>query len=208
MEGITYLEFLLPGVCCMTVLFGASQSGVAYIRDLQTGFLNRMLHTSASPVALYAGKISADVARFILQAGIICLIGLGLGVDYQVSLSSLFMAFALVILFAIFYASLSSFIALKTGAQETMASFIHVMNMPLLFTSSALVPYRQLPGWLQSIADFNPLTIIADAVRNALVYDQLIIKPIHTTILLVLACILFLLAVGALKRSIYSNVKQ
>ena len=56
-----YIDYLAPGVSLMTVLFGASQSGIGWIRDLQTGFLLRMLGTPASRAALLCGKIAADV---------------------------------------------------------------------------------------------------------------------------------------------------
>jgi ABC-2 type transport system permease protein len=57
---------------------------------------------------------------------------------------------------------------MKTGAQESMATFVHLVNMPLLFTSSALVPAKQMPDWLAAISRVNPLTLAVDASRDAL----------------------------------------
>jgi ABC-type multidrug transport system permease subunit len=76
--GLTYLDFLVPGVCAMTVLFGASQSGIGWIRDHQTGFLERMLQTPAPPLAILGGKIFADVARLLVQAALVALLALAL----------------------------------------------------------------------------------------------------------------------------------
>ena len=67
-QGERYLDFLVPGVCAMTVLFGASQSGIGLIRDLQTGFLPRILASPARPGAVLFGKIGADAARLLVQA--------------------------------------------------------------------------------------------------------------------------------------------
>ncbi|HET9766782.1 MAG TPA: ABC transporter permease, partial [Thermoanaerobaculia bacterium] len=69
--GFSYLDFLAPGVGAMTVLFGASQSGVGWIRDLQTGFLPRWLQAPASHHQLLLGKLLADVGRLIVQAGVV-----------------------------------------------------------------------------------------------------------------------------------------
>ena len=58
-----YLTFLVPGVSAMSILFGASQSGIELIRDLQTGFLQRILLTPTSTYLLLTGKLAADVMR-------------------------------------------------------------------------------------------------------------------------------------------------
>ena len=103
-------------------------------------------------------------------------------------------------LFAIAYASLSCWIALKTRAQESMAVFVHLVNMPLLFTSTALVPSRQMPAWLESIAHWNPLTLVADMLRSALLLD---LTPSAFTLLplLLLAALLFTLALREMKHA-------
>ena len=49
-----------------------------------------------------------------------------------------------------------------------MAVLIHLVNLPLLFTSTALVPARQMPDWLATIAAWNPLSLVVDLLRNAL----------------------------------------
>ena len=53
-----------------------------------------------------------------------------------------------------------------------MATFVHLVNMPLLFTSSALVPARQMPDWQAAISRVNPLTLAVDATRDALLLDK------------------------------------
>src|ERR687884_2273156 len=77
--GLSYLDFLLPGICAMTVLFGASQAGITIVRDLQTGFLQRMVRSSMHPVWILTGKMVADVARLLLQALVVALLGITLG---------------------------------------------------------------------------------------------------------------------------------
>jgi ABC-2 type transport system permease protein len=88
-RDVTYLDFLTPGIAAMTVLFGASQAGVAWIRDLQTGFLPRLLHTPASHHALLAGKLAGDVLRLLLQAVGVLLLAVLLGARLDVSLPGL-----------------------------------------------------------------------------------------------------------------------
>lgn len=163
-----YLDFLAPGVCGMTVLFGASQSGIGWIRDLQTGFLARLAAAARGPHPLLAGKIAADAARLGVQALLVLGLAYLLGFRPQLSWAILPAALALV-LFGAALSCLSSAFALRARAQEAMAAYVHLFNMPLLFTSTALVPSRQMPEWLAGVARFNPLTLAVDAWRGALI---------------------------------------
>ncbi len=185
-EGFTYLDFLLPGICVMTVLFGASQAGVLFVRDMQTGFLQRMARASGHPGWMLTGKLGADVLRLLAQALFVALAGFLVGARMDPDAGTLALAVAGIVFFAIAYAGLSSWIALKSKNQESMAVFIHVVNMPLLFTSTALVPHRQMPEWLAAIARWNPLTLVADGLRGALLFHR---GPDPLTVLLPLAAL-------------------
>jgi ABC-2 type transport system permease protein len=171
--AVSYLDFLTPGVCAMTVLFGASQSGIGWIRDVQTGFLPRLLNTPASHHALLFGKIFADVLRLLAQAGVLLLLGLLLGARFAPSWGAILPATLCLALFATAFSSLSSALGLRTRAQEAMAAFVHLVNLPILFTSTALVPVRQMPDWLAAAARWNPLTLAVDAWRGALLFGEM-----------------------------------
>ncbi|HKP96471.1 MAG TPA: ABC transporter permease [Fibrobacteria bacterium] len=166
--GFRYLDYLVPGICVMTLLFGSSQAGTGLIRDLQTGFAQRMLLSPAAPASMFLGKLAADVARLLLQALVVGAVGFLLGARFHVRPGPLMVACAWMVLFAGAYASLSCLIALATRSQETMGVFIQVVNMPILFTSSILVPRRQMPAWLAGAAEWNPVSAVVDALRYAL----------------------------------------
>jgi ABC-2 type transport system permease protein len=178
---IPYLTFVLPGICAMTVLFGASQAGIELVRDLQTGFAQRMARATAYPGWMLGGKLAADVSRLLAQALVVGIIGKLVGARLWIDWGAVLVAALGLALFALAYASLSCWIALKTRAQESMAVFVHVVNMPLLFTSTALVPSRQMPGWLAGVAAWNPLTLVSDALRRALLFGRM---PDAATLLL------------------------
>lgn len=172
---LSYLSFLLPGICAMTVLFGASQSGILFIRDLQTGFLGRMLNSPASPQMILGGKTAADTSRLLLQACGVLLLGLLLGARLSLPSSgalevvhAVFLSLVALVLLGGTFCYLSCWIALRTRAQESMAVFVHTINMPVLFTSSALVPRRQMPEWLDAVSRLNPLTWTVEELRHHL----------------------------------------
>jgi ABC-2 type transport system permease protein len=167
-----YITFLLPGVSAMTVLFGASQAGVEIIRDFQTGFLQRMLLTRADGRLVLAGKLAADVTRLVVQATLIVLLGVLLGARASVSLTGLPVGVLALCLFALGLGSISCAIALLSRNPEAMAVFMHLVNMPLLFTSTALVPERHMPRGLAIVSVLNPFSAAVDALRSALVFSE------------------------------------
>jgi ABC transporter DrrB family efflux protein len=197
--GIRYLDFLVPGICAMTVLFGASQSGIELIRDMQNRFLDRIISTPASKLMIMGGKISADVSRLIIQAFLVLLLGLILGAKLQFSVWPLLYMASSLLLFGIAFCSLSCWIALKARSQENMATFVHLVNMPMLFTSTVLVPSKQMPDWLAVIARFNPLSLVVNNSRTALLLGDTPPLQTSTLPLLIIAGLLFLLATFTLR---------
>lgn len=164
--GMDYRTFVTPGVSLLTVLFGASQAGISLLRDAQTGMLARMLHTPTPPSQILLGKLSADVTRFLLMAS--CVLGLGalLGVRLTPHWSVLPVALLTLVAFGMLFACLSCLVASLAREPEVMGAYVHVINMPILFTSSALIPTRALPTWLAWLAGVNPLSLTAEVWRS------------------------------------------
>jgi ABC-2 type transport system permease protein len=191
--GLSYLDFLLPGICAMTVLFGASQAGITIVHDLQIGFLQRMVRSSVHPAWILAGKVVAEVTRLLLQAFVVGLLGIALGARLQIDPFALLVALVALALFALAYASLSCWVALETKTQQSMAVFVHVVNIPLLFTSTALVPSTQMPPWLEALARWNPLSLVANGLREVLLFGQMP-DAVNLLLLLTIGAVLFALA--------------
>ncbi len=200
--GIDYQSFLVPGICAMTVVFGASQAGISIVRDLQSGFLQRMLATPAPRWAIHVGKVAADGTRLLVQALIVMVIGLVTGASLSFSFLPLLTSFLALFFFAVGFSSLSCVIALRSGKPQTMATFVHAVNMPIFFTSTALVPDKQMPEWLAAIAQWNPLSLAVESLRGALLFQTMPSLLTQLLPLLVLAVALVALAVWQLPRGI------
>ncbi len=164
----SYLSYLLPGVCAMTVLQSSAQSGILFIKDFQTDFFGRYNFTPVSKTTLLFFKIFADFIRIVFQVLIIYFIGYLIGVEkILISYIGLLKLISAVFLFTYFYASVSCFIAIKTKTSELMATFIHLFNLPVIFTSTALVPSKGLSQWIEQIAKYNPLSHLSNILREA-----------------------------------------
>jgi ABC transporter DrrB family efflux protein len=157
-----------------------------------------MCAAPVSPALLLAGKVLADVVRLVLQAAVVAGLGLLVGARLRPAALPLLAAVACLALFALGFASLSCLIALRTRVHESMASFVHLVNMPLLFTSSALVPGRQMPPWLRTVADLNPLSAAVDALRGAMLDSRMPVPGPSLASLIVVSLALFLLAARAM----------
>jgi ABC-2 type transport system permease protein len=145
-------------------------------------------------VWILTGKIVAEVTRLLLQAFVVALLGIALGAQLRIDPLALLVALVALALFALAYASLSCWVALKAKAQESMPIFVHVVNMPLLFTSTALVPSHQMPAWLEVLARWNPLSLVANGLREALLLGQM---PDAENLLALLTIGAFLFSLGS-----------
>ena len=139
LPGIPHTDFLVPGICGMTILFGASQAGISLIRDMQTGFLGRLLATPANHRLILGGKVAGDCLRLLAQALAVLLLGLLVGARLRVSLPAFLPALVCLGLFGAAFASLSCLIALAgAGARG------HVGLRPP--GQHAYLFYQQRPG--------------------------------------------------------------
>jgi ABC-2 type transport system permease protein len=169
--GISYFQFFMPAVILQTLLFGAAQSGIGIINDIDTGFLDKLLTTPINRMAILLGKILADLTRMLLQGGIIVLVAWIFGrfqsvpVTFANGLPGLVGALGVALLFGLALAGFNVFVALKTRNTETAFLIANFLTLPLLFTSSAQLPLQLLPTWLQTVAKFNPVTYAIDAMR-------------------------------------------
>jgi ABC-2 type transport system permease protein len=197
--GLDYPSFVAPGVSLMTVLLGASQAGIPLIRDHQTGYLQRISFTPSSPALLLAGTLAADGSRLLVQALLVLVLGALVGARFEPQLAALPLAIVAVSSFAIGLSALSCCVAASVREPEPMGTYVHLVNMPLLFTSTALVPARHMPDWLASIAAFNPMSLVVDYWRAAWLGTP--IPPASTlSIPLLFAGVSFALATWTLSR--------
>ncbi len=194
----SYLSYLLPGVCAMTVLQSSAQSGIQFIKDLKSGFFGRYHYTSIPKSLFLIYKILADYSRIMVQILLIIFIGVLIGVGHVAIVGDGILVIALgTVLFTFFYASISCLIALKTKQSEMLASFIHLFNLPIIFTSTALIPNKNLPIWLEKFAAYNPLSHLSEILRDRML-DIQYVNAVHgnSFLLLVLLSTLSFLSVN------------
>ncbi|MGB9929307.1 MAG: ABC transporter permease [Methanosarcina sp.] len=159
-----YLEFITPGILVMTILFSSLQGGSLIIFDKILGFLNKFLAMPSPRESMLYGKILFISVRGLLQATVILLIAVFLGVRLFNPLNVILIYLTL-FMFAVFFSSLSTMIGLYLGDHDSYAAVNSMISMPLFFTSSALMPYEVMPSWLRVLARLNPVSYAIDSTR-------------------------------------------
>jgi ABC-2 type transport system permease protein len=213
--GRSYFQFFIPAVVLQTLLFGASQSGIGILNDMQSGFLNKLLTTPINRMAILLGRVLGDLTRMLLQGLIIVVIAWLAGqlqadrVRYEYGAVGVAAALGVGMLFGLGLAGLNVFIALKTRSTESTFLIANFLTLPLLFTSSAQLPLPLLPEWLQTVALFNPLTYAIDSMRLLLTGPQAVPEADPAGLLLKtfgilggIAAVTLTLAVRSFRRSV------
>jgi ABC-2 type transport system permease protein len=162
-----YIEFLVPGIISMSILFLAIFSGISVIWDRQFGFLKETLVAPVPRWQIMLGRTLGGATVAVLQGIIVFLISFLLGFQLQ-NAGSLFMALVFMTMIALLFTALGTAIA---SVLEDMHGFQLIMNflvMPIFFLSGALFPLNGLPKILKTIVLFDPLSYGVDGLRGTL----------------------------------------
>jgi len=166
---LSYLDFMAPGILAQSVLFIAIFYGIAVIWERDLGILHKFLASPTPRAALVLGKALSAGERALVQAIIVYLLALVLGVRLNWSLLALIGVFAVVLLGSALFSTFSLIIACLVKTRERFMGIGQVLTMPLFFASNAIYPISVMPGWLQVISQINPLTYQVDALRLLMV---------------------------------------
>src|SRR6266545_1800394 len=162
----SYITFLAPAIVIMNAFFGGTWSGMAMITDLDRDVIPRFLATPVSRVALVASQVVRSALISMIQALIILVIALALGVRIHTGGIGWVVILVAAALIAAPFSALSQAIALLTRREATMIAVANFIGLPLLFLSSTLISIRQIPGWMQTAARYNPVNWGVDAARE------------------------------------------
>jgi ABC-2 type transport system permease protein len=166
--GTPYLAFLVPGVLAQSVLFIAIFNGISIIWERDLGIIHKFLASPTPRAALVLGKAIGGGVRSLIQAIVVLLLAVLLGVHLSWRLVDLCGAVALVLLGAMVFSSFSLSIACIVKTRERFMGVGQVLTMPLFFASNAIYPTSLMPAWLRLISHVNPLTYQIDGLRTLL----------------------------------------
>ena len=170
--GVTYLQFIAPGILTQSVVFVAIFYGLYVIMDRDTGILQKMLVTPTPRLALVWGKMLSAGVRGLSQALIVFIFALIIGVQLNISILTIVGVILIVLLGAGFFTGLSMIIASIVKTRERFMGIGQVITLPLFFASNAIYPISIMPTWLRVVATVNPLSYMVDGLRSLMLFGS------------------------------------
>ncbi len=162
--GLTYLQFLAPGVIVMTVFMAGFGSGLGLLWDKEFGYFKEILVSPAPRSALITGRIFGDTLAAMLQGVVMAL--LVSAVAGWPSLAGLIGGLVAAFIAALASSAMGTLIALSMRSPEGFHIVINLLMLPMLFVSGAFYPIDPLPLWLKIFAYINPLYYAVDLTRG------------------------------------------
>ena len=158
-----YKAFQLP-VAIIFAVTGISRAA-ALVTDIQDGYFDRLSMTPVSRPSLLLGLMVADFGLVIALTIPVILLGFTLGVTFATGVLGVIAFMLIAGLWGLMFAGFPYAIALKTGNPAAVSSSF-LLFFPFAFLTSAFVPREQLTGWMGTIAGYNPVTYLLDALRS------------------------------------------
>jgi ABC-2 type transport system permease protein len=188
--GFSYMQYIAPGVLAQSVLFVAIFYGINIVWERDVGLLTKLLSTPSSRTSVVVGKALAAGVRGIFMGVMLFALALIIGVNLRFDPLDVAGVFAVAVLFAMCFASLSMTLASFLRTRDRMMGIGQVITMPLFFASNAIYPISLMPVWLQYISKYNPLSYVVDAMRSMILTGNYSGLPLDILVLL-LSTIIF-----------------
>lgn len=163
-EG-NYTQFLLPGVFAQTVVFGSAFTGIGLATDLEKGYVDRLRTLPISQSAVLIGRTLSDFVRNTITFTVMLIVGFLIGFRFDGGWIRGLLACGLLLLFSYAFSWIQALIGLSVKSVEAANSAGFIWMFPMTFISSAFVPPETMPGWLRTVAEANPFSIVTDASR-------------------------------------------
>ncbi len=164
-NGGSYFEFLMPGMFATTMLFGLEATMIAVTTDASKGVTDRFRSLPMSASAVVLGRCLADLLNSIVGLAVMIGVGLLLGWRWHSGMASALAAAGLLLLLRFALLWVGIFFGLRAKGPESVAS-VQILVWPISFLSNAFVDPSTMPSWLGEIAQWNPLSATASAIRQ------------------------------------------
>jgi ABC transporter DrrB family efflux protein len=164
--GGSYHEYLVGGMLAMGLAMTAPGTAVALVTDMSSGLIDRFRSLPTARSAVLAGRTIADLVTQVIGAVVVAGVGLAIGWRIHSSVADAAAAFGLALLFGYAFTWVGACLGMVLRSPESAQQLGFVLFLPLTFVSNAFVPTQGMPGWLQAVANWNPMSALAAASRE------------------------------------------
>jgi len=165
-EGISYADFLLPGIFAQTVIFGSTITGASLADDVQKGLVDRFRSLPMARSAVLIGRTVADQGLNVVTIVVMALTGLIVGWRVHSSVLEALAGFLLLLLFAFAVSWLFALVGLIVRTPEVVNNASFIVIFPITFIANTFVPIENFPTVLRVFAEWNPVSSLVQGVRE------------------------------------------
>ncbi len=165
--GMSYKEFLIAGIFVQTVVFGSTFTGAGLAEDMTKGIIDRFRSLPMARSALLIGRTGSDIVYNGISIVVMAITGLLVGWRIKTGILDAMTGFLLLLLFAYAVSWIMAYVGLKVSSVEVVNNASFMFIFPMTFVSNAFVFEGNLPGPLQTFAEWNPVSSVAQAAREA-----------------------------------------
>lgn len=189
-----YIDFLVPGIIGMTMLFTSMFAGISVLWDKEFGFLKEIMVAPVRRSAIVLGRIAGGVTTSLIQGFLILIMSLFMG--FKIA-NPLGLIFALVLMCLISAGFIGLGIALASVMEDTQgfSLIVNFIIFPTFLLSGALFPLTNLPSWLKAVTYVDPLVYGVDGLRASLIGFSHI--PLLLDVVILLAFDFLMVSLGA-----------
>jgi len=167
--GLSYVDYLIPGVFVQTAVFGSIVTAVGMATDLKSGIIERFRPLPMSPSAVLIGRSMSDLTRNVFVVILMGIVGFLVGFRYTSGLGDFLLGMLLVLVFGYALSWVFAMVGIAVKDPETAQAAAFPILAPLVFASSVFVPIGTMPGWLQAFAENQPVSLTASAARHLMI---------------------------------------
>ena len=170
--GGSYLAYLAPGQIVFAAFMAVGWASYGLLVEYRNGYLDRLRSSPIGRWSILSGEMLPLFFQAAAMAGILLIASLLLGATLVTGVGGFILILLLSGVFGIAFAGVSFIPALVTKSEQA-TSALSLLMFPLIFVSTAFVPAQLMPGWMQVVNDWNPVSFQIEAVRGLMVsgYD-------------------------------------
>lgn len=166
-RGTSYREYLIAGVFAQTVIFGSTFTGAGLAEDMTKGIIDRFRSLPMARSAVLAGRTASDIVYNSLSILLMGITGLIVGWRIRTDALDALVGVLLLLFFAYAFSWVMAWVGLKVKTVEMVNNASFMFIFPLTFIANTFVPIESLPGPLRVFAEWNPVSAVAQAAREA-----------------------------------------
>lgn len=163
-----FLQYAGPTIIVMGLFFAIPTTGLSLFADLESGVFDRLTAMPVSRFALLGGRVAADMVKHVWALVVVGGVAFAMGYRADGGVIGVLAAVGVVVLFMFSVSWSMVLVGLTAKTEDQIQTWMIALLMPLSYTSTAFIEVETLPGAIQWFAEINPLTALAETIRDLL----------------------------------------